>query len=131
MCSEFRNTLFWLFLFFCFFLFLPVSTRSANLQMQSIALVLSQIDFSSALGHLGRPSLAFTGSPRRPFGTILQRPFCVISSLRVIVFAKSLTLRVFLSLLTAQQEVLSTGFSLQLKLSIRFSVGGATGFPGR
>lgn len=68
-----------------FFLFFPFAffrraLESANLQMQSIALVLSQIDFSSVLWHLGRPSLALTECSRCPFAAILQPPFCAISN---------------------------------------------------
>lgn len=80
LCSEFRNTLFWLFCFSVFFL--PVSTPSANLQMQSIALVLSQIDFRLCAPALRSPLFSFHWMFKTPFAAILQWPFCVLSSMQ-------------------------------------------------
>lgn len=99
MCSVFSNALFCPVFVFLRVFFLLASTRSAGLQMQSIALVLSQTDFCAALGHLGQPSLASPGPTCNRFKSAilchlkekeLQSPgFCFL------LFAKPLTLMSF------------------------------------
>lgn len=77
MCSVFRNALFCPF-FLCFRAFFPLlflrALGSAGLQMQSIALVLSQTDFCAALGHLGQPSLASAALARNRFKAAILCP---------------------------------------------------------